>query len=141
MNRRRILLFIVSTSLLFLAGCGSGKYQPVTGEIIFPDGSPVKGLEGGQIAFQKIGSQEEAKTAAGAIDANGKFALGTEQLADGAETGDYSVVITPPQSTGDVPLPKVIDDKYTKVGGVTEKFTVQKGKNHFQVKVEPAPKQ
>ena len=119
---------------MFLTGCGS-RYHPVTGEIIFPDGSAVQGLAGGQIIFQKTGGSQSAS---GAIDANGKFSLSTEALGDGVAEGDYQLIITPPQSSGDIPLPQVIDPKYTRPGGSTETFTVKVGTNHFKVKVEPA---
>lgn len=128
---------------LGLTGCGS-KYHPVTGEIVFPDGTPVKGLAGGQIVFNKVGSGGGEAAAAGTsasspIDADGKFTLGTEAVADGAPAGDYNAVISPPQPTGDEQIPKVIDVKYTRPGGLAETFTVKAGtKNHFKVKVDPA---
>ena len=139
---RHFLLPSVLILALALTGCGT-KYQPVTGEIVFPDGKPVTGLRGGQIVFQKAGSAGEAATAAtnsasGPIDENGKFTLGTDQVADGAPEGEYQVIITPPQPTGDEIMPKVIDPKYTKVGGSTKTYTVKKGDNHFKIEVEPA---
>jgi hypothetical protein len=121
----------------FLTGCGDAKYQPVTGEIVFPDDTPVTGLDGGRISFQQV-NNPSAETPAGAIDANGKFTLGTATPTDGAPEGDYQAVITPPQPTGDEQLPKVIDDKHKNVGGNPEVFKVKKGKNHFKVKVEKA---
>ncbi len=48
-------LLIACLTLASLTGCGS-KYHRVTGEIVFPDGSPVKGLARGQIVFQKVGN-------------------------------------------------------------------------------------
>jgi len=118
-----------------LTGCGGGKYQPVTGEIVFEDDTPVAGLQGGRISFQQANAPE-APTPNGAIDATGKFTLGTETLTDGAPEGVYQAVITPPQPTGDEQLPKVIDDKHKTLAGNPETYTVKPGKNHFKVKVE-----
>ncbi len=129
------VVFVVASG--FLTGCGDTKYQPVTGEIVFTDDTPVTGLDGGRISFQQV-NNPSAETPAGAIDAGGKFTLGTATPTDGAPEGDYQVVITPPQPTGDEQLPKVIDKKHTNVAGNPEVFKVIKGKNHFKVKVERA---
>ena len=125
----------------FLVGCGS-KYQPVTGEIVFMDGTPVKALSGGDIVFQKVGAGAEGAASEGtnpssSIDADGKFALVTVQPKDGALEGEYHAIITPPQPTGDEQIPKVIADKYTKFDGTGKTYTVKKGTNHFKVEVEP----
>ena len=134
-------LLIASLAIGGLTGCGS-KYHPVTGEIVFPDGTPVTGLARGQIVFQKVGNGGDATTASsspsGPIDENGKFTLGTDQVADGAPIGDYNVTISPPQPTGDEQIPTVIDPKYHKPGGHAETFSVKPGTNHFKVTVEPA---
>jgi hypothetical protein len=129
-------LTLVGLALL-LTGCGT-KYQSATGEIVYPDGSPVTGLTGGTIVFQQAGNPA-GKTASSAIDSNGRFRLSTDTLGDGAEPGDYQVIITPPAPPGDEQLPPVIDPKYSQAGGHTETFTVKKGSNHFKVIVEKAP--
>lgn len=128
--------------LALLVGCGGGKYQPVSGEIVFPDGTAVQGLTGGQVVFQKVAGAgaevtTESNSASGSIDENGKFQLGTEQVGDGAVVGEYQAVITPPQPSGDEILPKIIDDKFTKFGGFKENYTVKPGSNHFKLEVEP----
>lgn len=131
--------FLLTLSVLLLTGCSGSSYQPVTGEIVFADGQPVKGLAGGQIVFQQVNDQGATTgvSASGAIDADGKFALSTEKAGDGAAVGEYQIVITPPLPSGDEMLPKVIDEKYTKVGGSTKTYQVKAGPNHFQVSVEP----
>ena len=134
---RTISMLVLASLILSFAGCGT-KYQPVTGEIVFPDGTPVMGLTGGQIIFQRVGNPAE-KSASAAIDENGKFTLGTDDLADGAMEGEYEILITVPAPTGDEQPVPIIDPKYSKAGGMTEKFTVKKGKNHFKVTVEKAP--
>lgn len=139
---RLAILLAFSVLGSFLVGCGS-KYQPATGEIVYPDGSPVTGLARGSITFQKVGSHMEGATAAegtspsGAIDAAGKFTLGTSTPDDGAMEGDYTAAILPPQPSGDEQLPKVIAEKYTRHDPAGKTYTVKKGKNHFKVEVEP----
>jgi hypothetical protein len=130
----------LAVASLVLTGCGS-KYHQVTGEIVFPDGSPVKGLAGGTIVFQRTGTTQDPtaanNSASGPIDGNGKFTLGTDKVADGAPTGDYTITISPPQPTGDEQIPKVIDPKYHRAGGHKETFTVKPGPNNFKVTVDP----
>ena len=137
MNCFRLLTIPLCLVSCLLTGCGSSKYQPVTGEIVFTDETPVTGLQGGRIVFQKVGDPE-GPTPSSSIDMNGKFTLGSETLTDGAPEGDYQAVITPPQPTGDEQLPKIIHDKHKSIAGNPEVFTVKKGKNHFKVKVERA---
>ncbi|QDU27255.1 hypothetical protein ETAA8_23420 [Anatilimnocola aggregata] len=127
--------------LAFALGCGaSSKFEPVTGELVFPDGTPVSGLEGGQVTFrqQSIGKEEVPVSASGSIDAQGKFSLATEQLNDGAPIGTYDILIKVPEPSGDVPLPPVIHAKYGKfeTAGISQE--VKEGTNHFKITVEPA---
>ena len=135
----RVASLICLAVALLLAGCGT-KYQPVAGEIVFPDGTPVKGLARGQIVFQKVESGEPTNTVSpsGPIDAEGKFKLGTDGVADGAPEGEYRAVISPPQASGDEQLPKVIDAKYTRANNTTPTYKVTKQPNHLKVIVEPA---
>jgi hypothetical protein len=124
--------------ILFAAGCGGGKYQPVTGQIVFADGTPAKGLEGGQVIFEPAQAETtNAPSATGAIDSEGRFTLGSEQPDDGATAGTNKVLITPPTPTGDVPLPPVIHSKYERfeTSGLT--FDVKPGKNEYKITVEP----
>ena len=134
--------FWISTALALVvcvAGCGGGgDYAPVSGQIVFPDGAPVTGLEGGTIVFEAAGADGKLKSASGAIDSHGKFTLGTESVSDGAVPGKHKVLITPPPSTGDVPLPAVVDPKYESFETSGLEIEVQDGKNDVKVTVEPA---
>lgn len=143
--RQLVTLFSCAILISIFAGCGGGKYQPVTGEIVFPDGSPVKGLRGGQVVFQKVAVAgadvtAESNSSSGSIGENGEFKLGTEQVGDGAPLGEYQAVITPPQPSGDEILPKIIAEKYTNFGGFPKTYTVKPGSNHFKLEVEPFQK-
>ena len=138
---RPVILLTLAVFCSLLVGCGT-KYQPVTGEIVYTDGTPVKGLAGGTVAFQKVGShmegaQSEGTNPNGPIDADGKFTLGTMTTTDGAMEGDYTATIAPPLPSGDEQIPKVIADKYTKFDPSGKTYTVKKGKNHFKIEVEP----
>ncbi len=132
---------MILAGVLSLTGCGS-KHQSASGQIVFGDGTPVKGLAGGTIAFQKaVGEGELSATTpspSGLIDANGKFTLGTDAVADGAPVGDYRAVISPPTPSGDEQIPKVIDAKHTRFNGNSPVYTVKKGANDFKVIVDPA---
>lgn len=136
---RTLLTFAAVPVLLLSSGCGAKTYQPVNGQIVFTDGTPVQGLEGGRVTAQSTSTAPDAKTPSGAIDTQGRFTLGTDGLADGAPEGEYQLLITVPESTGDEQLPQVIDPKHTRPGGFAKTFTVQKGKNEWQVEVERAP--
>jgi hypothetical protein len=117
MNRYIPLFWGVFSSLIFVAtlGCGS-KYVPVKGSLLFADGTPATGLEGRQIIFQKIPAGEETSSqvqSTGTIDAQGKFTMGTDQIADGVPSGTHRIMISEAVATGDIPPPAVIDKKYS----------------------------
>jgi hypothetical protein len=126
--------------LLALAGCGSGKYVPVSGQLMFSDGTPATGLEGRQVVFEPVGSGEIPEgQSTGAIDAQGKFTMGTEALGDGVPAGMHRVLISEATATGDVPPPPIIDPKYNrfetsglqyevKAGGPPPEFKLDKAK-------------
>jgi hypothetical protein len=140
MKYRLIGLSFVAGLALVLAGCGGGKYQPVSGQVVTPDGSPVTGLDGGTIVFETTNEAGEPLSASGAIDAEGKFTLGTETVNDGAAAGKHKVLITPPAATGDVPPPPVIDPKYQSFETSGLEIEVKEGSNDLKVPVEPAAK-
>jgi len=127
--------------LTILLGCGGSKYSPVSGQIVFPDGAPVTGLEGGAVVFEGTGPDGKPISASGPIDAQGKFTLGTESVSDGAVPGKHKVLITPPPSTGDIPLPAVIDPKYGSFDSSGLEIEVAAGKNaDVKLTVDPAKK-
>jgi hypothetical protein len=132
---------LLNLVLLAVAGCGSSKYQPVTGQIVFADGTPAAGLEGGQIVFELAAASGNVPTATGSIDAEGRFQLGTVKPGDGATAGLNKVLISPPEATGDVPLPPVIHGKYKQFATSGLEYNVQPGPNEFKITVDrPASK-
>ena len=75
---------LVLACLLF-SGCGSGNV-PLTGTVTFSDdGSP---LTVGTVSFE--GSRVRAS---GALDAKGKYIVGTEKERDGIPPGTYKIAL------------------------------------------------
>ena len=132
------LSWIAFSFALACAGCGGSDYSPVRGVVVYPDGAAVTGLEGGTIVFETTGPDGNPVSASGAIDAQGKFTLGTETVSDGALPGTHKVLISPPPATGDVPPPPVIAPKHEafETSGIT--VEVKEGDNDVKVTVEPA---
>lgn len=81
-------------SLVAVCGCGGSSDQvevfPVKGVVTF-NGKPMIG--GGSISFVPTGGQK-GKSAAGTIEPDGTYTLGTYAEDDGSMTGDFRVVIT-----------------------------------------------
>lgn len=126
--------------MLLAVGCGGNKFQPVRGQVVYKDGSPVKGLDGGQVVFEGSGPDGKKYSATGALDAEGRFEMGTEKPGDGAVSGKNKVLISPPTASGDIPKPKVIDPKYESFEKSGLEYDVKPGSNDYQIKVDPAPK-
>jgi hypothetical protein len=84
------LLLLVGT----VTGCGSGGKARVSGKVTV-NGKPVTA---GLISFTPVasGQKEPGKPAAGEVQQDGSFTLGTESKADGAVPGKHTVRYTPP---------------------------------------------
>jgi hypothetical protein len=74
-----------------LAGCGGSnvKVYPVKGKVSFA-GKPMVG--GGSISFVPT-TDQKGKTAAGRIESDGTYVLGTYTATDGSMPGEFKVVI------------------------------------------------
>lgn len=140
MIRFRTAAFVAMVLVLPLAGCGGKKFQPVKGQLKLPDGSPVKGMAGGEVVFEAVGPDGKTYTATGALDDEGRFTLGTEAVGDGAVTGKHKVLISPPAATGDTPVSRVIHRKYESFETSGLVLEVVAGSNDIPITVEPAPK-
>ncbi len=132
-------LFLV---LAGLAGCGGPKLYPVTGKVVYPDGSPMKG---GAIVFEMNASKDRVM-AQGAIDIeDGTFTLGTKEEGDGAPGGVYRVVIrgrrnNPHAAVDDPELENQIHPRFQSLETSKLEFTVAPKPNEFVIKIERAPK-
>lgn len=116
----------------------TSAYHPVRGQLTFPDGQPVTGLAGGSVVFETAAG-ERTLSASGAIDAQGRFVLGTEGVSDGAAAGPHRVLVSPPDATGDIAAKKVVHPKYEAfdTSGLTAE--VKPGANEFTFKLDPPP--
>jgi hypothetical protein len=72
-----------------MSGCGSSQIPtyPVSGIVVFEDGSPVRT---GSIELE---SREHKLTATGKIREDGSFVLGTYTSSDGACAGEHGVIV------------------------------------------------
>ena len=87
-----LLLFIA----LSLVGCdddGRRKTYPVSGKVVFANGSP---LPGGTVMCVSDSKYGDALSARGSINEDGTFVLGTYEEDDGAVEGRHVVALIPP---------------------------------------------
>jgi hypothetical protein len=119
-------------ALVLIAGCKGGKAlpktYPVTGKVVYPDGTP---LTGGLVHFKPEGN--DAVTTSGPIGADGSFSLSTfidGQKVVGATEGPHTVTVLPPQgqdqgaARGQSAQPFELRDTFT---------VKADGENHFTI--------
>jgi hypothetical protein len=139
-------LFLAATAV----GCGSDFVKPKLGKVhgkVTYKGKPV---EGGHIVFTPATGKggETGQTATGEINSDGTFDLTTFDTGDGAILGQHIVTVTvtergytPPQpdASGRIEyrLPKnVAPKKYEKVDSSPLRYTVNEGKNEFEIELK-----
>jgi len=83
-------VFLLTFLLTLTVGCGGSGTIPVTGKILWDDGTPISGVG---VRFVPL-SESEGRDALGATGANGEFTLTTFVYNDGAKPGEYTVVLT-----------------------------------------------
>jgi hypothetical protein len=91
MKRLRLVWPTVCVTVA-LVGCGPTR---ASGQIVFPDGTPVKGLVNGGIEFRLLGDREHY-SAVSFIDADARFDMHSVNPSDGLRPGTYQVLIYPP---------------------------------------------
>jgi hypothetical protein len=129
------------TAALAITGCGEGKYVPVSGKLLFEDGSPAAGLSGRQVIMERIPYGDESaamQQSSGTIDAQGNFTMGTESLSDGVPAGMQRVMITEANASGDEIPPPVIDKKYSKFETSGLQYEAKSGGPPAEFKLERA---
>jgi hypothetical protein len=134
----RIPFVLTLVAAFAVVGCGNPGRASVRGQLKYADGSPVMGLDGGEVVFRRNNPDGTASTATGPIDAQGRFVLGTERPGDGAALGKSQVVITPPTPGGDVVPPRVIDRKVESFETSGIEIEVKPGWNDLTITV-PRP--
>lgn len=139
--RRTRTWFAIATGVcLGLVGCGD-KYPatyPVSGRVIFPNGTP---LPGGNIEFAP--QEGPARTSArGMIESDGIFQLTTFRDGDGAVEGRHRVLILPARRREDRSgKPSInLDPKYQSFDTSGLEFTVSPDaeQNEFEITVTVA---
>lgn len=129
------LPFVAILAVTMVAGCGRSTY-PVSGRIVFADGTPATELDGFIVAME---SAEHTSGATGVVQPDGTFRVGTQEVDDGAKPGKYKVSLTPPDPPLDQPAPKpIIDPKYSSMATTDLEVEVTAGSNEVTLTVERA---
>lgn len=129
LSRGHLALFTASALTLALTGCGN-DLQPVTGKVVYDDGSPV---QGGSVTFN---SKSKGVNASGDIADDGTFALkfGGNQ---GAPPGEYKVVVVG-KDTG-YGNPPTVDNVFGDPANTPLTQEIVAGKNDVTIKVKRPP--
>ena len=113
--QRMIRLTILVLTCISFVGCdddGRIETYPVSGKVVFADGTPLKG--GTVLCMSE--SAETTLSARGNIAEDGTFTLGTYEGNDGAVEGSHLVAIDPPMpenfNPDDGPAPRVIHPRF-----------------------------
>jgi hypothetical protein len=142
----RPLRLVTASALVFglsaLVGCGgSSGLAPVRGQVQNPDGSPAAKLDGFSVVFEGKTPDGKAYSAAGTIDAEGRFELTTAKPGDGAPVGTCKVLIEPKMIDSERESPYPIHAKYRTFDTSGLTVEVKPGPNDVKLTVEPpAPK-
>jgi hypothetical protein len=129
-HARLLTLFVI---VLLAAGCGTGRY-PVTGQVVYEDGTPLN--EGTVVA--EMEDKEGRVMAQGNIQPDGKFDWGTKRPGDGARPGKYRVAVLP-RALGDAHraqgMKPAVDRKFTSMERSGIAFEVKEGRNELKITV------
>jgi hypothetical protein len=126
LSPKRLAALAVGVLALSLAGCGDGL-QPVTGKVVYEDGTPVSG---GSVTFN---SKDKGTNASGDIADDGTFSLAFNG-SKGAAPGQYKVVVVG-KDTG-YGNPPTVDDVYGDPSKTPLTQEIVAGKNDITVTVK-----
>jgi hypothetical protein len=119
--------------LVGVAGCGGDRY-PVTGRVVYEDGSPL--TEG--IVIGESGEGDRKVMARGSVQPDGTFRWGTERPGDGAKPGKYRVVVVP-RALGESETAKgmlpAVDPKFSNPQTSGIDFEVKETSNRLDITV------
>jgi hypothetical protein len=120
------LVFFMIGLVTLTAGCGGGSGTlPVTGKLLWDDGSPIAGVNVQFVPEPNSGG----RNAIGVTGSNGDFQLTTFTYNDGALPGDYIVVLVKFESDG-------TDAPATGGGSMTPEDMAKKMKEHNEKQLE-----
>lgn len=116
-------------------GCGSGlRTHPVEGTVTTHDGRPLAGV---QVIWQRI---DPPLTCTAITDESGRYRVGTRRPADGAPPGRYRVKLVEPQADDiDAAPAERIPQRYRSLESSGLEWTVEAGRNRFDIRLEPPP--
>lgn len=83
---RKIL--VLAVAVCASVGCSGRTPYPVSGRIVYEDGTPVDALKGGSVTFESLALNVSSS---GAIEEGGQFKLNYLRDGDGALAGTYKV--------------------------------------------------
>lgn len=117
------------------------NHFPVHGTVVYPDKSPATDLAGGIVSLE---SNDRKRSAHGLIRPDGTFRLSSYEEDDGAQPGEYRVLIrpAPAEKVGDT-KPPTIDPRYLRyeTSGLTVTIKPEKKiEIGFIVERAPTPK-
>ena len=143
-NREGALFCLCPICFMFatLVGCGLGgsAAYPVSGKVVFADGSPL--TTGGQVIFESINDDKTICHAMGTIAGDGSFEV-TMPNADGVLPGKYRCKLRgtadASHSTMENRMPAIakIHPRFERYDTSELTFEVKPEKNIFEIKVEP----
>lgn len=118
---------LVAVLVTGIVGCGGGEsLQPVTGRVVYADGSPVPA---GSVTFNHT---EKQIAATGLIGPDGMFSL-TFGDSQGAPAGNYRVVVTGDTET--YGAPPTVANIYGDPSQTPLTQEIVEGKNEVEIKV------
>jgi len=117
---------VVWAVMLALAGCSGPRLVPVSGSVVWEDGTPAVELADGSVTFESVGSERRI-SCVGTIDKSGQFTMMTNAPGDGVPPGEYRVVVTEPVADVDVAPKPILDPRFLKfeTSGLTVTITNQ----------------
>jgi hypothetical protein len=137
MRMSRLVPVVATVSFLAAAGCGGSVIHPVSGQVVYPGGTPARELKGSRVIFEATAPDGKSYSAEGEIDDEGRYELTTTRPGDGAVVGINRVLIERRMIDPEHAAPRVILEKYETFETSGIEFEVKPGRNEFTITVEP----
>jgi hypothetical protein len=137
--RCRTPLLLAALLLGSVAGCGGPRLYPVSGQIVWQDGSPAKELAGGLLALESVEVRASARSD---IEPDGSFRVMTSRPGDGAYEGRYRVLIDVPRlsdrelNAGKREPRPILDPRYGQFETSGLEITVEPKNNQVTLKLK-----
>ncbi|HEX3601615.1 MAG TPA: hypothetical protein VHU84_15795 [Lacipirellulaceae bacterium] len=140
---RCAVLLAAPLFLATLIGCGNGLAR-VSGQVTL-DGQPLRAGSDTRVTVKFQPASGTGPTGVGLVDENGIYSLSTGSQ-NGLPPGDYLIACSGSQlikaagSNAVQGARRITDPKYDNPSTSGLKFTVQSGKNEFNIPLQSAPK-